>query len=461
MMIIHRVESLCLAMFLVVGFAASGARAATINVTDAAVAGACIPGGDPCTDFDGSTCSLQDALDIAECNGESDIINVAAGFYDADAANTFSYTAADGENFSLDIIGAGTTTLIDGNDADLGMDLDTRFAGGDDAGDIFVSQIAFEDGNFSGPGGGLAVNTVDADVTVQNCSFISNFSDEWGGGLYALGTGESEMFYSTNLFLDNTANFDDGGGLYAESGQASITAVNNILAGNTSNDGSGGGMFLNASVGNITITNNTLFNNTATNGDGGGIGSQVDDSASTFNIYNNIVFGNTAGTNGDDIWTCEQGAIVNLFNNDFTEYYSEALDGGGCGGTATLNQANNIPDDPLFVNSGADDFHLQALSPAIDTGDLAAPAMPSTDFDGNPRPSGPLPDMGALEFQVIPTPTPTPVPIPTPTPTPPAVALLEGTGCQLNASAVGTGLMGSWMVWLSLGGIALVRRFRK
>lgn len=446
-----------------VALAGPRAEAATINVTGTAVAGDCYsPGGDPCTDFNGNDCTLQDALDVAECNGEGDTINIAAGTYDADAAGIFQYFAADTENFPLELVGTGTGTVIDGMNNDQCMELNTQLmAGPDDQANISVSNITFRNGNYGGPGGGLAVNVTDADVSVQNCSFLNNLADEWGGGLYADAFGDSMMFFSTNLFLGNTANFDDGGGLYAESGQGSITAVNNILARNTSNDGNGGGMFLNASVGNITVTNNTLFNNTATNGDAGGLGAQVDDSASIFNIYNNIVFGNTAGGNGDDISTCEQGATVNLFNNDYTEYYSQALDGGTCGGSATLNQGSNIPDNPQFVNSGADNFHLQATSSAIDKGDPAAPAMPATDFDGNPRPAvpGTNPDMGALEFQPIPTPPPSPTPLPTATPTP--SGFLEGSGSLSCSLQTGTGenpLYSILAMGIGLAGVLILLR---
>ncbi|HEX5033546.1 MAG TPA: right-handed parallel beta-helix repeat-containing protein, partial [bacterium] len=381
-------SAMLLSTAFVLGFC-STAHAANINVTTTAVAGDCFtPGGDPCDNFNGSDCTLQDALDVAECNGQGDTINIAAGTYDSDAANIFQYVASDNENFPLGLIGADGA-IIDGLDNEEGMELNTRFAGGDDAANLTVSNIVFTRGNYSGPGGGLAVNITDADVTVDGCSFIANFSDEWGGGLYVSGFGESVQLFSNNLFLDNIANFDDGGGLFAESGQESITAVNNILAGNVSNEGSGGGIFLSAAIGDITVTNNTLFGNAATVDAGGGLALSVDDSGSTFQIYNNIVYAKTAGTNGDDIWTCEQGATVNLFNNDFLEYFSEGLDGDTCGGAPTLNQGSNISADPLFVDSGADDFHLTATSPARDTGDPAAPAMPSSDFDGNPRPAIP------------------------------------------------------------------------
>jgi hypothetical protein len=57
----------------------------------------------------------------------------------------------------------------------------------------------------------------------------------------------------------------------------------------------------------------------------------------------------------------------------------------------------NVNADPLFVDSAKSDLHLQASSPAIDTG--STQEAPQTDYDGNPRPSGPAADMGAYEYQ--------------------------------------------------------------
>ncbi len=408
---------------------------------------------------------MQDALDIARCNGEGDLISVGAGTYDADAANTFVYSAAASENFPLTISGIPGGSIIDGMNNNGGMALTTFSASSDDQADMVVSGLVFQNGNqLQGSGGGLAVFVQDADVTVDRCSFLSNIAPGRGGGLAIEGSGESVQIISNTLFLSNTSSASDGGGVGASSGQGSITVVNNIVAQNLAEDGNGGGMFLNASSGNITATNNTFFNNDASAGNGGGLAAQVDDSESVFDIYNNIVFGNSAETNGDDIWTCEQGATVNLFNNDFTQYYSEALEGGFCGGTATLNQGANISDNPEFVDAAADDFHLQATSPAIDTGDPAAPSMPSTDFDGYPRPTGSAPDMGALEFQPTPSPTPnpspTPTPIPTPVPTPtpaPVNLFVEGGGCAIQVGKTDSSFS-TLFAFAGLGGFALLIR---
>lgn len=56
--------------------------------------------------------------------------------------------------------------------------------------------------------------------------------------------------------------------------------------------------------------------------------------------------------------------------------------------------SNPVTGDPLFISPGTD-FHLQAGSPALDSG--SASGAPSTDFDGVARPQGTGYDIGAYE----------------------------------------------------------------
>ena len=61
----------------------------------------------------------------------------------------------------------------------------------------------------------------------------------------------------------------------------------------------------------------------------------------------------------------------------------------------TLAQTNNLMNaNPLFVNPAANDYHLQAGSPAIASG---APALVFVDFDGGLRPRGRPIDIGAFQ----------------------------------------------------------------
>jgi hypothetical protein len=73
--------------------------------------------------------------------------------------------------------------------------------------------------------------------------------------------------------------------------------------------------------------------------------------------------------------------------------------------------SHGLNSDPKFANVGALDFHISAVSPAIDRG--ATLSAISIDLDQVSRPQGAAYDIGAYEFKATaqnPTPTPTPPP---------------------------------------------------
>jgi hypothetical protein len=63
--------------------------------------------------------------------------------------------------------------------------------------------------------------------------------------------------------------------------------------------------------------------------------------------------------------------------------------------TGMTLSANLLGTNPLLVNPGSFDFHLQATSPAIDAG--ATISSLTADHDGNNRPQGASHDIGAYE----------------------------------------------------------------
>jgi len=125
------------------------------------------------------------------------------------------------------------------------------------------------------------------------------------------------------------------------------------------------------------------------------------------------------------------GAIVK--NNIFYNFNSYTINGNVSGADVSDNIAyksngqspqlggctNCIIADPEFVNPSANDYHLQAGSPAIDAGANVLSHV-INDYDGYVRPYQSAFDIGAYEYGsgpgVSPNPTPTATPAPTPTP---------------------------------------------
>jgi hypothetical protein len=65
--------------------------------------------------------------------------------------------------------------------------------------------------------------------------------------------------------------------------------------------------------------------------------------------------------------------------------------------TTVLAGANNtLGAAPMFKDANANDYHLQATSPAVDTADAAS--TNAVDYDGVARPQGARRDKGAFEY---------------------------------------------------------------
>ena len=129
-----------------------------------------------CTDFE---CDLQSALNAASSNDDGDVINLAAGTYDA-SGNAFTWGTD--QNFPITLIGSDGA-IIDGGNTDRGLLLDTSNVALDTNAHITIKNIAFQNGSPpSGRGGGLLITTHYADITVEHCQFIGNLAADGGGG---------------------------------------------------------------------------------------------------------------------------------------------------------------------------------------------------------------------------------------------------------------------------------------
>ena len=230
-------------------------------------------------------------------------------------------------------------------------------------------------------------------VTLTNNSFSGNAATNYAGGAFALSFFEP-VTLTNNTFSGNNAESYGGGVYVVASPWGDIALINNIFSDNVSSRG--GGIYAYNSK--VTLTNNTISGNSGTYG--GGLEINIFYDNVMIDIYNNIIWANTATDNGNDIYIDGDydddgaGTTVNLHNNDYSDLYISDGD--------NLSQSNNIDADPLLTSG----FHLRALSPCIDTGTNDAPELPATDFEGDPRiidgdnDGTVIVDMGADEYLV-------------------------------------------------------------
>ena len=196
-----------------------------------------------------------------------------------------------------------------------------------------------------------------------------------------------------------------GGGVFCESASAIVS--NCVITANAA-VGGGGGAY------GGTLNNCVLCSNTVAYydyyGSGGG--------ACTCTLNNCLLYANSAnfGGGGSDSSTLNNCTIVNnssgflsagAYNvtlNNCIVYYNN----GDNYGDSTLNDccttplpdvgADNISNEPLFVNLGGGDFHLQSHSPCINLGNNTF-VSGTSDLDGNARIVGSSVDIGVYEFQ--------------------------------------------------------------
>ena len=216
---------------------------------------------------------------------------------------------------------------------------------------------------------------------------ITNGSNAFGGGIncyyssspnlrYLTISGNSASSFGGGINCYNDANpclqnitiagnsADRGGGVYCADSSPSLENV--TISGNTA-DTYGGGVYC-RDVSNPSLQNITIANNSA-GSSGGGI-----------NCYNNAspVLINTI------LWN-DTPQEITVTSASVTVTYSD-IEGGWAG-------TGNIDSDPLFVDPGNGNYHLQLTSPCIDAGDPASPLDPD----------GTIADMGAYYFhQTIP-----------------------------------------------------------
>jgi hypothetical protein len=246
----------------------------------------------------------------------------------------------------------------------------------------------------------------------------------WGIGVYIGGNSSAEVI--GNEITNNTGEAATGGGL-ALFAAGSAVVRDNLIAGNATSGPLGcgfGGGIATANFSAAKIINNVIVGNSACIA--GGI--QWGGSTGSNLFVNNTVADNEASIKWPGVYVSGFDSRNQLHNNIFAAKSGPAFfcenaatlsspvmkgndiftgQGSAYGGTCTDQSGlnGNISADPQFVNAAGRDYRLRGSSAAIDTGNDAAPFLPSADNagyarigDGNADGTAHV-DMGAFEYR--------------------------------------------------------------
>jgi hypothetical protein len=338
---------------------------------------------------------FQEALSMAAGNNEgSDTIYLAAGIYqNRFEINSFRYISDEINQIQIKPENGfcAKDVIIDVKNADNALILSTS-----NNINYVIENITFQNTVDEG----VFISTI-GNVEIHNCIF---FSGEYS--LYIHNVNSLNM--SNNLFKNNDIAFDvvkskdisvtynsfieNKCGITVYNGK-NVSIMNNIICkniGSLSSNISHGGVRIyfkgKLSIINNTIAFNQLRSTTGIN-DGGGLYLRIEDSNAITQIYNNIFWNNYAKGGGDDIYISGFGSNTSVYNNVYKQI-AGAFD----------EASGNMNEDPMFVGSDNNDYHLSKKSPCINLGYNDAPNLPETDIDGNPRINENIIDIGAYEF---------------------------------------------------------------
>ena len=275
--------------------------------------------------------------------------------------------------------------------------------------DIYVSNSAdnpiIRNNTCSGSQGcGIHMN---GDISQGGDGIISNALVE-GNIIYNNGSlggsGINADGVQNSVFRNNVVYGELGSGLSLFQQDGGGPSTGNLVINNTIVVASTGRWAINITNGS---TNNTVRNNILDNlNTGHGAISVTSDSMSGFTSDDNVIINNKF-TDGSTNYTLAQWQSFS--GQDLNSIVST--------------------EGSVFVNAGANNYHLAAGSPAIDKG--TSVNAPSTDLDGNPRPSGAGYDIGAYEYQ-----NGSPAPAPAPTPAASSSTLNLSSGSVTSGQAV-------------------------
>ncbi len=266
------------------------------------------------------------------------------------------------------------------------------------AGTVAIHALTITGGGAPGNRGGGVWNG--AALTMTNC-IVSGNSAGWGGGIC------NEQGTLTLTGCSVSANSATMGAGIVNLTPAPLTLIGCTISGNSAT-GDGGGVWCSSNAPSpLTLTNCTFSGNTA----GGGGGAIMNGGALTLTCC--TFSGNTAGLGGGGIYNLGTLTLTNsiIANNAGGDIYGGYTDNAfnivedGVGITHFLSRSGDPLLGPLADNGGPTLTHaLLPGSPAANAGNCAAFTL-FTDQRGITRPNGPSCDIGAYEYEFVPTTT--------------------------------------------------------
>jgi hypothetical protein len=244
--------------------------------------------------------------------------------------------------------------------------------------------------------GGLHVQGKDV-ITLDKNIISNNAGGDWASGADVWA---AESIYLKNNILCHNSGANNGGLHIFSVLVNELNLTNNIVCKNNASH-LGGGIYIELSdIASANLNNNTIWGNSAVD-NGGGIWLSLNHDLDRAYFYNNIILNNTLDggfTVKDDLYILNDGnnnnvpSPVFLYNNDL-----DLLNGVTIQNTHSVIYSNNLNNEnPLFVDSTNNNYHLTASAPCIDAGTSVNP--PDDDIDGDLRPQGAGYDIGADEY---------------------------------------------------------------
>jgi parallel beta-helix repeat protein/predicted outer membrane repeat protein len=334
-------------------------------------------------------------------------------------------------------IGAGKTIFIDASDISGGVTIDADYLNRifkvNTGANLALHSLTLTAGNASAGSSpanvGGAIYNDHATLNLTSCTLSDNSAGNQGGGIYNIGASSSATLSLTACTLSGNSAGNRGGGIYnfgSSPGSAMLSLTACTLSGNSAGSEGGGIYNTGGSSGSATLrlTNCTLSGNRANNDGGGGIyirgttttinhctfsgnfadfGGGISILSGSLAVGNSIIAGNSDSLGFPNLLRdggtlTRSGANIIGSNNvtTTTEFPTGAPNGNGDYVGTTASRL-----DPRLLPLGSYVGSTQTMppllgSPAIEGAILLA-STPLTDQHGNPRTSGPLPDIGAVE----------------------------------------------------------------